>query len=617
MRRLRDDRRLVVGEHQGRHTGVVYQRLVQVCLQHRRGQLGVGEHRTLHIVVTVRIGSKRGILAHVHLRLLAVLRRHGLQRHSGRIHRAVVDCLHDNVLAGIEERVLEVYRYLTSVRCLLERKRRVPHHLHIVLRVRHHILVGHRVVGRRIPHLQLEQRTRLRLHVGSQRQRHRRDGTGAIARTPQRSRVNHPFAPRVGIRAEGEAALRAVDIVAHRHRVPYLLLTTHTPVVNHRTRRLGKRGLVVVVRRILHHAVEMHHRVIAVERYARRIALVHIVLVGVVGHIANVRHRQPRHRRVAAHTVHQVHRIVQDTLRHIGPRVEHHPRAAAARMVNAVRIKHHVYPRRYHLEAAGAHTHIVQPPASAGHIAGQKPPVQHKLEYQLALVVGHIGKEVVKVETFVFPLGVVYRTVAPLVVRVDVERRRAHKLRAVVLTVRIVVHLAGQLLITVVRLVGYLHPDKGDVVVTSRVGSHIADVVKLQRNVAQAQILGEIYRVRQHHDILGLRLHKLHRPLAADIQGGVIHHPRRRRHIVVHRRPCLEPLLEHEVDLSTRSEAKNRKNHTKNKKPGLHILLFLFFINQLLTRVYTAHNAPFRAHFCRYKYTQKKGHTSHFYIKKI
>ena len=562
--------------------------------------------------------AKVGSLAVVVLRLLVVGRAYRLQLHSTRVNISVMYLLHNDVAARIEEGIRQVHRKIAARRQLLYVQRRVVGCVHIVAREGHSVLVGrHTVAVRRILETELEVGPRLRLHVGGHNEAEVGDGTGPVARRSQQRRVKHPLAPCVGKVTQREVLFLAGAYKDLRRACGQKFFTTHTIVLYPRVGRCRICGLVVVDRTILHHTAETHHRVVSAERYARTIAR--------PGHVvrppraAKRHHRHPHLGGIAANRVEQVHRVVVDALRHIGARIQHDAGATAARVLDAVGIESHLHLRRNHLVLACTHTHIVYPPALVGrHVAAQRPLLKHKAEYQFALLDRHRRRQyVVDVETLALPLAVVNSSFAPHRVRVLVEGTRVAELRTEAVAV-LVVLCAAKLTIGIVCLVGQLHIHLAYLHIVTAIGLEVTDMVELKRHIVQQHArLREINRVCHKHHVDGLRLQKSDGACPTNIQVGGILVARRGINVVGHRLAIFEALVVHHIHLSLGSKAQKRKNSTEDKKPGFHIVLVLFIINQLFTHIIPAKRALCGHTFCRYKFTSFFLHVAFYYTKNL
>ena len=388
MRRLRNDGRLIVGEHQRCHTGIVLQRLVLVHIHHQCRALVVYETRLLQVRVCVGVGVVGGLQTPVALGLLCVGVRHHLDAHRRRVYVAVVDALHHDVRSCVVERILEVNPYQCTCRSLPYGERRIPHHLHIVRRVglvvhirRHRIAVGG------VLQAELVVGAALRRGVAGNDEAHGGHGSGTVASLCHKRRVYNPLVTRVGKLNERYVRRRRRARQCRRHVLRRILRAAHAPVFHPCVSRCRIGGLVGIHRRIPHHTVEAHHRVVAIERYAGgKTAVCDVVVTRIV---TRVGHGQPHRRQVAAHRVIQIGRVGIDALRHVGPRIHHHARATAARMGATVGVKHHVDLRVNHLVLAGADTYVVYPPTSTSHVTRLSPLLQHEAEYQAALLSRH------------------------------------------------------------------------------------------------------------------------------------------------------------------------------------------------------------------------------------
>ena len=117
VRRLRDYRRVIVREHQRRHTSIVQQRLVLLLGKHYCGPDILDKRRSSHLIVVIRVNLITGALAIEVLRFLVVRRSNHLDLHTQWVDIAVVDGLHHNVATSVIKSILEVDDQVRSCSC--------------------------------------------------------------------------------------------------------------------------------------------------------------------------------------------------------------------------------------------------------------------------------------------------------------------------------------------------------------------------------------------------------------------------------------------------------------------------------------------------------------------
>ena len=504
---------VVVGTHQFADAGIVEQRqqvrLVENegrAVGRRVGRKDADESIRREGVVAVGgagvVGEERAAGAgrgqHLHVQ---VLREIGV---------AVVGNLHAHIVAGVEEGVLEVDCVVQTRGQRRDGQRPVVDRLH---HVGGEVVVGSvggvAVARRHIAHLDLDAGMGAgRIEVGTQREAHGRDGAGAVAALRHQRRIVDYLAPMVGIVGQGEELGSRVDHRAgERGRLlsGLLRIAADAAVVHPRIHRRREGGHVGVARGVAHYAVEAHQRVVADEGDARRID---------IGGARFQRHHQLMLRRVAARRVVQIDRIGVYAALHRRGGLQAHTHAARMRILQRVGIVQHRDTRCHHTLRAGIDADIVQPPAHIGRVQGrrQRAPAQHKLDQQFALVGRHRCRySIVQVEALAAPLLVVHRRIHGRIpravgIRLLVESALLVETRRVGAGDVVLLRAAGR----PVRLVRAAIVDEAHQVVGRGVLRHTADVVEIQRDVAQRGVLGEIQRVQHQLHFAGRGLHQLH-----------------------------------------------------------------------------------------------------------
>ena len=610
---------VVVGSHRnqavGSHQAEVLRRTVRDeshIVQQRLAGIFCHHHRRPHIpqtVAGVELCTRKGVIVHRGLSIECedtLLRRQcrdGLHRHPHSVvARSVIDNLHHQVLAGIIERVEEIYRNRCPRRARGYRQLPVVHLLHERRgeRYRRRIVRRHGVVRLHIFQLEHHARTRPKGAVRLQREAHRRDAAGSIPRLRHQRRVKHPLALVVRIARKGEVIVATRTHKAGSLHSQLVFAATHKAelqpaVLRHRVARPVE-VRVVVRRSITCRAVELHQRVVTVERYHPHETSFH------------PRHRHhPRavHRRIAPLLIVQPHRVaIHPESSSIAHRIQHHSCLTRVRVVHKRRITVHRYRRLRQRLRTRHHSQVVNPPATG--VAAMRLLSDDELQRQLSLRSRHRLaddelRRVVHVETLALPLLVARRHILPIIICCAIECVAHSEVGAVAVRSRLVVVLLRQPR-PVARTLSV--PNGARRVARCTVLLHRAQMVKQQRNILVSSRLRKIKRSYHQLHILRRRLVQLQRPASNAVVRRRIVRCRRRGHRVVRLTlASLEPMFHLYRHLSLRKHSAKQKNDHRKEKSQSHIIIYFFILYQFVTPYSTDIYRPFWTVQSKRKYT--------------